>query len=92
MPNFQQAMNEEIRRLARKEMKSGMEELKKQIANLRKIVLEQNKRLKELEKLREAGCEKKAADAASPVPEKKKAVRITPERIRKMRQKITAVR
>ena len=51
MPNIQQVMSEEIRRLARKELKTELTEMKKQFAAMRKLIVEQNRRIKALEKL-----------------------------------------
>ena len=86
MPNFQQFLNDEIRRLAKKEVKAGCEPLKAQIATLRKTIIEQNRRIKELEKLVptpvnvQADVQPEAADG--------KSVRITAERIKNLRKKL----
>ena len=50
MANIQQLLNDEIRRLARKEVITLEKELKAQLVELRRTVAEQNKRIKTLEK------------------------------------------
>jgi hypothetical protein len=45
MPNVQQVLGEEIRRLAKKEARAAIEDLKEQIATLKKTVSEQGKLL-----------------------------------------------
>ena len=50
MANIQQLLNDEIRRLARKETNGSMKELKAQLVELRKTVADLNRRLKALEK------------------------------------------
>ena len=50
MANIQQLLNDEIRRLARKETNGSMKELKAQLVELRKTVSDLNRRLKALEK------------------------------------------
>lgn len=49
MANIQQLLNDEIRRLARKETSGSMKELKAQLVELRRTVAELNRRLKALE-------------------------------------------
>lgn len=91
MPNVQQVLGEEIRRLAKKETKAALEDLKEQISALKKTVSEQGKLLKELTKL----TSKTAAIVLPPEepkkeipPEDMKAVRVSPDRIVKWRKKI----
>ncbi len=91
MPNVQQVLGEEIRRLAKKEARAAIEDLKEQIATLKKTVSEQGKLLKELSKL----TNKTASIVLPPEepkdeipPEEMKAVRVSPERIIKWRKKI----
>jgi len=86
MANIQQLLNDEIRRLARKEVIAVEKELKSQLVELRKTVAEQNRRIKALEK---------AATAAAPVAvenieeeDSLKSVRVTPERITQWRSKL----
>lgn len=91
MPNVQQVLGEEIRRLARKEVKAVLEEMKEQISALKKTVSEQGKLIKELTKVtsktaaivlpQEEPKEEKA-------PEDIKAVRVSADRITKWRKKI----
>ncbi len=89
MPNIQQVMSEEIRRLARKELKTELTEMKKQFAAMRKLIVEQNRHIKALEKLAPAPV---ATPKAAPQPTDEaapsKAVRITADRIRKLREKL----
>lgn len=89
MANIQQLLNDEIRRLARKEVITLEKELKAQLVELRRTVAEQNKRIKTLEKA--------ALSAAPQVPcaveetaaeEEVKTVRVTPERITKWRMQL----
>ncbi len=87
MPNIQQIMNEEIRRLARKEVKAGLDELKVQLATLRKTIVEQNRRIKTLEKQLPAPVQPAEPVSVEPGPEK--SFRITPERIKKLREKLS---
>jgi len=90
MPNVQQILNDEIRRLARKEVNAVVKVMKAQMVEMRKTIAEQNRRLKTLEKLADV-----AAPAAAPAnrPEvpsaaESKAIRVTPERITKWRAKL----
>ncbi len=87
MPNFQQILNEEIRRLARKEVKSEQAELKKQLIQMRKTIIELNRRVKALEKAVPMPLEqvKQKAEVAA---EKTKPVRITANRIKNLREKL----
>ena len=91
MPNVQQVLGEEIRRLAKKEARAAIEDLKEQISALKKTVSEQGKLLKELSKL----TNKTASIVLPPEtpkpevsPEEMKAVRVSPERIAKWRKNI----
>lgn len=92
MPNFQQLIGEEIRRLARKELKSAVEPLKSQIGTLRKNVATQNRRIATLEKALRIETSRTVEPMAAPAPiaaaEPGKVLRITPERIRKLREKL----
>ena len=82
-------LNDEIRRLARKEVISVEKELKAQLVELRRTVSEQNRRIKALEKqlLQTAPA---AADPATPadLEDENKKVRVTPERIIQWRKKL----
>ena len=49
MPNIQKILNEEIRRLARREIRNELADLKKQLASMRKSITEQSCRIKALE-------------------------------------------
>ena len=86
MANIQQILNDEIRRLARKEVITLEKELKSQLVELRKTVAAQNRRIKELEKalpLQAAPAKNSESTAAA---EEVKSFRVTPERIIKWRQ------
>ena len=91
MPNVQQVLGEEIRRLAKKEAKAAIEDMKEQISAMKKTISEQGKLIKELSKL----TNKTAAIVLPPEEPKEevpvdemKAVRVSPERITKWRKKI----
>ena len=92
MPNIQQLLNDEIRRLARKEINIAVKDLKAQTIALRKTISEQNRRLKELEKQLQAKHSAKAESAVAPVANiddfSDKTLRITAERITKWRTKL----
>ena len=92
MPNIQQLLNEEIRRLARKEVINSEKALKTQIIELKKVVSELKSRVKELEK----SAEKSAASASLPAAEENmddaKNFRVTPERILKWRKALNLKR
>ena len=88
MANIQQILNDEIRRLARKEVITLEKNLKAQLVELRKLVAAQNRRIKDLEK-------NLAVPAVAAVPsttennsEDAKSFRITPERIIKWRKSL----
>lgn len=88
MPNIQQLLNEEIRRLARKEVIALEKEFKSQLIELRKSVSELKGRIKTLEKSL-AAVQPEAPQAATPETDAEndaaKSFRITPERITKWR-------
>lgn len=90
MANIQQLLNDEIRRLARKEVITLEKELKSQLVELRRTVAEQTRRIKTLEKALAA-----TAPAAVAVPpreaetaESSKSVRVTAQRIIQWRTKL----
>jgi len=86
MPNIQKFMSEEIRRLARKEAKSAVSPLLKTVSELKHQISELRKQLKLVQPAVEA---KPAAENVLPaVEEQKKAIRLTPERIIKVRKKL----
>ena len=84
MANFQQILNDEIRRLARKETSGTLKELKAQLVELRKVTAELNRRLKALES-KEPQTAVAPGAASAETPETAKALRVTPERIVKWR-------
>lgn len=85
MANIQQLLNDEIRRLARKEVIRIEKEFKTQLVELRKSVSDLTRKVKTLEKALSnqtpatAKTQEPAAEAES------KSVRVTPERITKWR-------
>lgn len=86
MPNLQQLLSEEIRRLARKEIKNELGELRKQLVLMRKIIIEQNRRIKMLEKM--ISVPAKPELSAPEVSAEAKSVRITAKQIRALREKL----
>lgn len=89
MASIQKIFNEEIRRLAKKEIKAATEPLRTQIVTLRKKVGEQNALIKQLSKPEKAA----AQAAASAVSEEEsgeegKKTRMPSARIRKIRQQL----
>ena len=91
MANLQQLLNGEIRRLARKELAAAVKEMKAQIVEMRKVISEQNRRLKALENAAPcaaAAAENKVAEKGAPAEAAQKGMRITAERIRKWRKKL----
>ena len=89
MANIQQLLNDEIRRLARKEVIALEKELKSQLIELRRTVAEQNKRIKALEKAATAAVPAVSAETAEVIAEDEvKSVRVTPERITKWRMQL----
>ena len=81
MPNVQQILNDEIRRLARKEVNAVAKVMKAQIVEMRKTIADQNRRIKVLEKLADvaAPAAAPAAPPELPIAEEGKAARVTPE-------------
>lgn len=86
MAKLQQVLNEEIRRMSRKEVNGLMKALRSQISGLRDLVKELNGRVKALEKFHPK-AESGAAESLGNQSEAK-AVRVTAERIRKWRKKL----
>lgn len=86
MPDIKQILNDEIRRLARKELKAALAPLVKQISDQRKIIAGLKKELAAL------ACEKKAAKEVRaetvPVQEDPKKLRLSPDGILKIRTKL----
>ena len=92
MANIQQLLNDEIRRLARKEVILIEKEFKAQLVELRKSVSELTKKEKMLEKqaAKSAAAEEAAAEECAEVVDDAaaKTVRVTPERITKWRTQL----
>ena len=86
MAKLQQVLNEEIRRMSRKEVSGLLKVLRSQISGLRDLVKELNGRVKALEKFHPK-AESGVAEALGNQSEAK-AVRVTAERIRKWRKKL----
>lgn len=84
MPNVMQILNEEIRRLAKKEIKLALDPMQKQISTLKKTVSEQAARIKGMEK----GCTVSTVkEKPAEKPVKERAIRLSRERIAKLRAK-----
>ena len=88
MANIQQLLNEEIRRLARKEVIAVEKELKSQLVELRKTVSELKNRIKTLEKANASLQAAVPPTVEEPAEELLKSVRVTPERIKQWREKL----
>lgn len=89
MANIQQILNDEIRRLARKETSGAIKELKAQLVEMRKTVSELNRRIKAMEKSSVAPAEKMTPCVIDTCcAESEKSVRVTAERIVKWRNKL----
>ena len=86
MAKLQQVLNEEIRRMSRKEVSGLLKALRTQISGLRDLVKELNGRVKALEKFHPK-AESGAVEALGNQSEAK-TVRVTAERIRKWRKKL----
>ena len=90
MPNYVKALQEEISRLARKEVAQSQKSLKKASVSLKKENSELRNRVKALEKIvadiqKAAGCEKEAKEM--PSTEEVKGVKIQPRSIATLRKK-----
>lgn len=92
MPNIQQLLNEEIRRLARKEVINSEKALKAQIQELKKVVSELKNRIKVLEKSAVKTPAPQVESDAEKSADNAKSFRITPERIIKWRKALNLKR
>ncbi len=89
MANIQNLLNDEIRRLARKELNATVKDLKAQLVELRKTAGEMNRRIKELEKKAASAAPAATENAAEVIaPQEEKSYRMTAQRIRKWREKL----
>ena len=89
MANIQQLLNEEIRRLARKEVITVEKELKAQLSEMRKTISELKSKIKVLEKANAAAAPAPAAETADNSQlGTAKTLRITAERITAWRKKL----
>ena len=86
MPDIKQVLNDEIRRLARKELKAAVQPLIKQISEQRKIIAELRKELKNLSKSISVAEQKTVAPVVD--QEESKKLRLTPAGIVKIRTKL----
>lgn len=89
MSDIRKVMNAEIRRLAKKEIKVALAPILATNSALKKRVAEQEKRIKQLEARAASG----AAQTPAAIPgkaedAKEKKIRLTPDRIRKIRAKL----
>lgn len=86
MPSIQQIFREEIRKQVKRELKLALQPIQTQFALLRKTVIEQKMRIKELEKQHPAPV----VVEAPPVENKEvsKKFRITAEQVSKLRKKL----
>lgn len=92
MPNIQQLLNDEIRRLARKEVISTEKALKSQIQELKRVISELKNRIRTLEKTACGTAVKKPEPTAEDAGESAKSFRVTPERIIKWRKALNLKR
>lgn len=91
MPNFQQILNEEVRRLARKEIKAQAAPMLKTVSDLKQQVRELRNQIKTLNeqilKSQDQTDIRKAAEAEEASPAEKQ-IRLTAARIRSCREKL----
>lgn len=87
MPDIKQILNDEIRRLARKELKTAIAPMAEQIREQRKTISELKKQIALLEK-RIPAAEKKVAQATEVSSEEAKKLRLSPAGIIKIRTKL----
>ena len=91
MPNFALLLKEEIRRLARKEIKSSTDPLKKEIVRLRKTVRELRERIQSAERSGSGAPRRKQAVASDTSESDKRWVRksrMTAQTIRELRERL----
>jgi len=86
MPDIKQLLNEEIRRLARKEIKSSLQTLCKQLSEQKRVITELKKQVASLEK-RIPVCEKVTANTED-FAENSKKLRLNAKGIVKIRTKL----
>ena len=86
MPDIKQVLNDEIRRLARKELKAALAPLVKQISEQRKIIADLKKTLARLTEEKSAASEKYSEEIST--QEEPKKLRLTPAGIVKIRTKL----
>ena len=86
MPDIKQVLSDEIRRLARKELKAALLPLAKQISDQRKIIAELRKELNSLSKSMPVSEDKTVVSVVD--KEESKKLRLTPAGIVKIRTKL----
>lgn len=86
MPDIRQVLNDEIRRLARKELKASLMPLFKQLSDQRRVVAELKKEIAALKKIAPAVEAKPVIPESD--PEEAKKFRLTPAGIVKIRTKL----
>ena len=95
MSDIKQAFAREMRRLARKELKTAMEPLREQLVKLRGVIIEQRQRIRELERV--AGVTVTPTMAMTTMTSTKeiggestepRTVRLTPRRITRLRENL----
>jgi len=91
MPNIAVVLKEEIRRLARREIKAALVGLRKDNARLKRTAAEHKRRIAELEKARgrlRAGATPLEAQAATAAPDEQDKARVTGGMIRRLRERL----
>ena len=93
MPDIKQVLNEEIRRLARKELKNALLPMAKQVADEKKQISELKKQISELKKeisiiRKKSGCDSEKCPDAPAVAEESKPLRLNAAGIVRIRTKL----
>jgi len=91
MPNIAVVLKEEIRRLARREVKAAIAGLRKDNARLKRTAAEHKRRLAELEKSRERlrpSATPLGAQAATAAPDELEKARVTGGMIKRLRKRL----
>ena len=87
MPDVKSVLSEEIRRLARKEVKAAVAPLQETVSTLKKVVAEQRRQLAALQKL--VAPQQEAAEAeAAEAPAEEKKIRLNAAGIARLRRKL----
>ena len=88
MPNIAVVLKDEIRRLARREIKAAIAGLRKDNARLKRTAAEHKRRLAELDKATKHLLAPPRAEAATAAPGESEKARITGMLVRKLRQRL----